>query len=214
MSNRRHTPRESKDEKTSTTRSFASISPRDAREQFFLNTTSISAKRIHKLKLLNFVGEKHSTSQHELEINSTLLRDMQTLLETHMNSLKQKFDIFKNTARSFVSSSGKVLKLVAKKGSEEEFTTKVYENDKKLFDTHLNALEGVINQGREKFDNLNEVINPSNPNSPTTRTTKSDFISTFLTDKNLLAQSAKYSPKDIAHTKSPVSNSKKKSAVN
>jgi len=80
------------------------------------------------------------------------LKGIREQFESCISSFSQRFGYVKTSARNLITSSGKIAKVALKKNIDDEMTLKNYENDKKVFENYMNALEEVISQAKEKLE--------------------------------------------------------------
>lgn len=66
----------------------------------------------------------------------------------------------KTSAKNLIVSSNKIAKVALKKNADDEMTLRNYENDKRVFENYLNALEEVVLQAKEKLEkNKTKTVN-------------------------------------------------------
>jgi hypothetical protein len=95
----------------------------------------------------------HSRSKQDLrkdesdaEMNSQLNRarndfdEVKKEYDTFVSTINLKLGHLKTSSRNLIISANKISKFIQPSTMEEELVIKVFENDKKVFDTYLNSL--------------------------------------------------------------------------
>lgn len=116
---------------------------------------------------------------HDLEVEKTIRRTREQL-EGLLINIGQRFGYLKTSSKSLLMSSGKLMRLLIKKGGEDDFVLKVYENDKKAFENYLNAVEEAITTSKEKLERLRTKSSKSNIHEAFTLTFILESISATL----------------------------------
>jgi len=153
------------------TASFPNPREKEANKQSKLQvqTEGSSKKMAHFLKpgkenedLSSIRGESYevgsskdlkTSTENKLELEKTS-RQTREQLEGLISGIHQRFGYLKTASKSLLMSGGKLLRLVIKKGGEDDFVFKVYENDKKGFENYLNAVEEAIHISKEKLEKI------------------------------------------------------------
>jgi len=91
--------------------------------------------------------------EHKFE-SEKISRQTREQLEGLISGISQRFGYLKTSSKSLLMSSGKLLRLVIKKGGEDDFVFKVFENDKKAFENYLTAVEEAITTSKEKLERI------------------------------------------------------------
>lgn len=104
-----------------------------------------------KEHLLENKLSQQGISTQDIEKALAHLHEMEERIGDHVSLLQQRIELLKSSYRSFISSTGKMIRFLPRKGGEEEFAVKACDNDKRIFETHLKTLEEIIVQIQENI---------------------------------------------------------------
>ena len=106
-------------------------------------------------------SSKDIGKENKMEGDKTT-RQTREQLEGLLINIGQRFGYLKSSSKSLLMSSGKLMRLVIKKGGDDDFVLKVYENDKKAFENYMNAVEEAITASKEKLERMRNKSSKSN----------------------------------------------------